>query len=176
MRFTKFQLPAWVAGGLLAVAVTSADAQSVPVVPNVPQEDAYQLRALPPQEAAQEAASPEEEGPSRYLETEFLTSRGIKTYGWIDAGIGANAWGAPWNGPVTFNDRAWQGMMNQLYLVNERTMDLDANTVDWGGRVDLLYGTDYLFTAWASPAGIRAATTAWRCRSCTVRSGPATTP
>ena len=53
MRFTKFQLPAWVAGGLLAVAVTSANAQSVPVVPNVPQEDAYQLRALPPQEAAQ---------------------------------------------------------------------------------------------------------------------------
>ncbi len=146
MRFTKFQLPAWVAGGLLAVAVTSANAQSVPVVPNVPQEDAYQLRALPPQEAAQEAASPEEEGPTRYLETEFLTSRGIKTYGWIDAGIGANAWGAPYNGPITFNDRAWQGMMNQLYLVNERTMDLDANTVDWGGRVDLLYGTDYVFT------------------------------
>ena len=161
MRFAKFKLPLWVAGGLLTAAATSATAaeQTVldpslytqvaqaapaPAIPNVPQEDAYQLRALPPQEAAQESS--EEEGPTRYLELPFLTERGISTYGWIDAGIGANNWGYPWNGPITFNDRAWQGQMNQLYLVNEKVLDLDANTWDWGGRVDLLYGTDYIFT------------------------------
>ena len=114
-----------------------------PVQAAVPQEDAYQMRALPPQESAQEASV--EEGPDRYLETEFLKSRGINTYGWIAAGIGANNWGSPFNGPITFNDRNWQGQMNQLYLVNEKLVDTSEG-LDWGGRVDLLYGTDYIFT------------------------------
>jgi hypothetical protein len=114
-----------------------------PVQAAVPQEDAYQMRALPPQEAAEEASA--EEGPDRYLETEFLKSRGINTYGWIAAGIGANNWASPFNGPITFNDRNWQGQMNQLYLVNEKLVDTSEG-LDWGGRVDLLYGTDYIYT------------------------------
>ena len=114
-----------------------------PVQAAVPQEEAYEMRGLPPQEAAQEASA--EEGPNRYLETEFLTSRGIKTYGWIAAGIGANNWNSPFNGPITFNDRNWQGQMNQLYLVNEKLVDT-SNGLDWGGRIDLLYGTDYIYT------------------------------
>jgi hypothetical protein len=117
---------------------------TAPVVPNVPSEEAYELRGLPPQEAAQEASA--EEGPNRYLETEFLTKRGIKTYGWVNAGIGANNWGSPFNGPITFNDRNWQGQMNQLYLVNEKLVDTEDGGLDWGGRVDLLYGTDYIYT------------------------------
>jgi len=164
MRFTKFVLPAWVACGLLAASAATADDASLPsrldpslygqlaqnapvaaapVLPAVPQEDAYQLRALPPQEAAQEAS--EEEGPTRYLELEALKSRGINTYGWFDVGIGANNWGSPFNGPITFNDRNWQGQMNQLYLVNEKLLDTEDGP-DWGGRVDLLYGTDYIYT------------------------------
>jgi len=114
-----------------------------PVQAAVPQEEAYEMRGLPPQEAAQEASA--EEGPNRYLETEFLTSRGIKTYGWVAAGIGANNWGSPFNGPITFNDRNWQGQMNQLYLVNEKLVDT-SDGLDWGGRIDLLYGTDYIYT------------------------------
>jgi hypothetical protein len=35
--------------------------------------------------------------------------------------------------------------MNQLYLVNERLLDVD-NGRYLGGRVDLLYGTDYIYT------------------------------
>ena len=73
-----------------------------------------------------------------------MKSRGIETYGWLELGIGANAWGADWNGPITFNDRAWQGQMNQLYLINERILKEDQ--LSWGGRVDLLYGTDFLYT------------------------------
>jgi hypothetical protein len=167
MRFFKPTLPLWMAGGLLASVTTApaaepsiasrldpslytrvaqVDVPSVavpaPVIPNVPEEDAYQMRALPPQEAAAEI----EEGPNRYLELDALTSRNIYTYGWIDAGIGANNWGYPWNGPITFNDRAWQGQMNQLYLVNEKLLDTEDGGMDWGGRVDLLYGTDYIFT------------------------------
>ncbi len=147
MKKIPFRLPLSLTAALLmtAVAADQAAAQTgtVPVVPNVPQEEAYELRGLPPQEAAQEASA--EEGPNRYLETEFLTERGIKTYGWINAGIGANNWGSPFNGPITFNDRNWQGQMNQLYLVNEKLVDT-TNGLDWGGRVDLLYGTDYIYT------------------------------
>ena len=140
MRCLRFKLPLWVAAGLLTVSTALAQA---PVVPNVPQEDAYQLRALPPQEAQEEA---ETATPNRYLETEFLKERGIATYGWINAGIGGNDWGSPWNGPITFNDRNWQGQMNQLYLVNEKVLDTEDGGMDWGGRVDLLYGTDYVYT------------------------------
>ena len=136
----KFKLPLWVAASLLTA--TTAWAQA-PVVPNVPQEDAYQLRALPPQEAQEEA---ETAAPNRYLETEFLKERGIATYGWINAGIGGNGWGSPFNGPITFNDRNWQGQMNQLYLVNEKVMDLEDGGFDYGGRIDLLYGTDSIYT------------------------------
>jgi len=163
MRFAKYKLPLLVAGGLLtATSATAADptvssgfdpslytqvaqadvpsvAVPVPASPTLVPEDLYERRALPAAEAATEA----ENEPTRYLQTEFLEKRGISTYGWINAGIGANAWGAPWNGPVTFNDRAWQGMMNQLYLVNEKTLGED---LGWGGRIDLLYGTDYVYT------------------------------
>jgi hypothetical protein len=159
MRFTKFKLPLSVAASLLTTAALAAEppvpsgidpslyksfaqadgAAPVPEMPRpgVPLEDVYQYRAAAPEQAAVE------EGATRYLETEFLTSRGINTYGWMAAGIGANNWGSPWNGPITFNDRAWQGQMNQLYLVNEKTLGEDFG---WAGRVDLLYGTDFLFT------------------------------
>ena len=139
MRFTRFKLPLWVAAGLLTASTALAQA---PVIPNVPQEDAYQMRALPPAEAAADL----EEGPNRYLETDFLKERGIATYGWVDVGIGGNGWGSSFNGPITFNDRNWQAQMNQLYLVNEKVLDTEDGGWDWGGRVDLLYGTDYIYT------------------------------
>jgi hypothetical protein len=84
-------------------------------------------------------------GPERSLHLPLLEQRRFFTYGWIEAGIGANNWGSPFNGPVTLADRAWQGQLNQLYLVTERETD-GADGWDWGGRVDLLFGTDYLFT------------------------------
>jgi len=139
MRFLHLKLPHWVAAGLLISGTALGQA---PVVPNVPQEDLQQFRALPPQEAEAEI----EEAPNRYLETEFLQNRRINTYGWLEAGIGGNNWGSPFNGTITFNDRNWQAMMNQLYLVNERTLDTEDGGWDIGGRVDLLYGTDYTYT------------------------------
>jgi len=66
--------------------------------------------------------------------------------GWLEAGIGANNWGSPFNGPVTLADRSWQGQVNQMYLFAERPTDAAAADWEWGGRVDLLLGTDYVFT------------------------------
>lgn len=71
----------------------------------------------------------------------------IVTYGWISQGITVNT-DSPadrFNGPQTFNDRSNEYQMNQLYLVMERPVDSTLCRWDFGGRVDLLYGTDYFF-------------------------------
>lgn len=84
--------------------------------------------------------------PRRVLHAPALERREIFSYGWIEAGIGGNNWGAPFNGPITMNDRSWQGQVNQLYLVNERVTDTAGGDWDWGCRVDLLLGTDFFYT------------------------------
>ena len=66
MKRIKFRLPLSLTAAMLmtAIAADQAAAQTTaPVVPNVPQEEAYEMRALPPQEAAQEASA--EEGPNQ---------------------------------------------------------------------------------------------------------------
>ncbi len=67
--------------------------------------------------------------------------------GWVNAGVTANEHNTPsrYNGPVTFNDRR-EGQLNQLYAILERAGDNGGCGWDWGLRVDLLYGTDYIFT------------------------------
>src|SRR5690606_25807055 len=67
--------------------------------------------------------------------------------GWISAGITANGRNTTgrFNGPVSFNDRHGDLMLNQFYTVIEREIDTECG-FDIGGRVDLLFGTDYVFT------------------------------
>ena len=68
--------------------------------------------------------------------------------GWIDQGFTWNP-DSPANNfnlPVTFNDRANEYQLNQIYLSAERRVCEDGCSYDLGGRVDLLYGTDYFFT------------------------------
>ena len=49
------------------------------------------------------------------------------------------------NGPVTFPDQ-WHGQFNQGYAIAEKTIDTGGCGCDWGGRIDVLYGSDYIFT------------------------------
>jgi len=68
--------------------------------------------------------------------------------GWVDQGFTWNP-DSPMdrsNRPVTFNDRANEYQLNQLYLFLESPVNRAANQWDVGGRVDLLYGTDFRFT------------------------------
>ncbi|PHR89755.1 MAG: hypothetical protein COA78_35625 [Blastopirellula sp.] len=72
--------------------------------------------------------------------------------GWLDQGFtgNPNASGGSngpqgSNGPLIFNDQANEYMMNQLYLFAGRQVCEDGCSWDLGGRVDLLYGTDYYF-------------------------------
>ncbi len=76
-----------------------------------------------------------------------LRAAGIGIGGWLEQGFTWNP-DSPdnrFNFPVTFNDRANEYQMNQLYLFIERPVDSLNCCWDIGGRVDLLYGTDYYF-------------------------------
>lgn len=50
------------------------------------------------------------------------------------------------NGPVTFNDRDRELRLNQFYAYIERPVAITQPAWDIGGRIDLLFGTDAVFT------------------------------
>jgi|GEM_PF-1077717 len=69
--------------------------------------------------------------------------------GWIDQGA---TWrtskaGTKNNAPINFNDRFNEYQLNQLYLTMGRSVVNSGCCWDVGGRVDLLYGSDYLWTS-----------------------------
>ena len=98
---------------LFVVAMTVSTAHGAWAQSSAPSlQDLPQTRSLPPQEAAAERNPP----PGRYLQTALLSDRGIDTFGWLAVGVGANNWGTPFNGTITFSDRNWQVMMNHLIL------------------------------------------------------------
>lgn len=72
---------------------------------------------------------------------------GFEIRGWLSQGFTINPQSpqSNTNTPVTFNDRANEYQMNQLYAVLEKKVATDGGW-DLGGRVDVLYGTDYFFT------------------------------
>ena len=55
------------------------------------------------------------------------------------------------NGPVTWTDRSNEFQLNQQWLYLERATDTTEKDWDLGGRVDMLYGTNY---RWATSAGL----------------------
>lgn len=84
-----------------------------------------------------------------------LSDYGVTWGGWLNTGVTANA-NAPadkFNGPVTFADRSGELQMNQFYGYLQRAITVGADDFDIGGRVDVMYGTDAIFTqAYGSPA------------------------
>jgi hypothetical protein len=103
---------------------------------------APRTEAEPTVEEVEEAEEAEEEP-----WTLFSQEHAFKVHGWIEGGITGNSRKTTdgFNGPVTFNDRRDEFMLNQLYAVIERELDTEDGW-DFGGRVDLLFGTDYIFT------------------------------
>jgi hypothetical protein len=76
-----------------------------------------------------------------------LEKHNIDVRGWIDQGFTMNP-DRPadrFNGPVTYNDRANEYQMNQAYLLAERATRTDGCGIDIGGRIDMVYGTDWRF-------------------------------
>ncbi len=88
----------------------------------------------------------EEQVPEPYRIIGKVGSTNVNVYGWLDAGVTANADNpaSRYNGTLAPNDRD-EFQVNQLYLVMERAINAECGW-DIGGRVDLLYGTDYIYT------------------------------
>lgn len=83
--------------------------------------------------------------PFKLPQARALQRLGINTGGWVQAGITANAKDPAdnFNGPLLTNDRHGEFQMNQLWLFAHRPVDTSDGGFDIGGRVDLLYGTDW---------------------------------
>ena len=69
--------------------------------------------------------------------------------GWLEVGSFMNT---HWpddrnNAPLYYTDRNGEAVMNQLYFSVGRRIDPRKNRWDIGGRVDLLYGTDFFYTS-----------------------------
>jgi hypothetical protein len=76
-----------------------------------------------------------------------LKSRGIDMGGWVEQGITYNSLNPEdrYNGPNGCNDRAGEYQLNQAWLYFVKPTKTDGCGWDWGGRVDLSYGTDWRF-------------------------------
>ena len=68
---------------------------------------------------------------------------GFRFEGWLDGGFMLNGDKSPsgYNGPYNQLDRH-EGALNQAYMILERPL-ADSPSMSLGGRVDLLYGTDF---------------------------------
>jgi len=77
----------------------------------------------------------------------FLQRHRIVMGGWVEQGVTFNA-NSPedrFNGPVGTNDRSNDYQLNQAWLFFSRPTQTNGCGWDWGGRVDLVYGTDWRF-------------------------------
>ncbi|MGE3777503.1 MAG: porin [Pirellulaceae bacterium] len=166
MKCTRLALMATLASGLVATSVQGQSPRGLPVrsaalsydyyqqdgdyapspsdypVPQVPAYEAAPSCACQAESLCCEAAEPACD-PWRV----FPEICGWQIYGFLNGSATANA-DSPashFNGPVTFLDRE-EVRLNQAYMTVEKIADGSNCCLDWGGRVDLLYGTDYVFT------------------------------
>jgi hypothetical protein len=76
-----------------------------------------------------------------------LQRMGITTGGWLQQGITVNAANPQdrFNGPLATNDRSDEYQLNQAWLYFVRPTNTGGCGWDVGGRVDVVYGTDWRF-------------------------------
>ena len=124
-------------------SATASDQQAPPAPA---QKKAEAAPATPVVEPAAEAAPEEPKAPEPKRLIGNIGKTSINVSGWVDAGGTFNTDNPPskYNGTLAPNDRN-QFQMNQLYLVMEKKLDTEKNCWDFGGRIDFLYGTDYIY-------------------------------
>lgn len=83
--------------------------------------------------------------PWRLINLDFL---GLDIGGWVEQGVTYNADNPVnrFNGVVTFNDRSNDFQLNQVWIYAERLINTDGHGLAFGGRIDVVYGTDHRFT------------------------------
>lgn len=80
--------------------------------------------------------------------TEFMKNLGLSLNGWFEPGFSINP-DDPDNGsnnPITFNDRANEFNLHEMYLILQHKVKKSDTSWDVGFRADILYGTDGRFT------------------------------
>jgi len=88
-------------------------------------------------------------------EAKIMKDAGIVIGGWANGGITYNATSPSnnFNGPVTFGDRSGEFQLNQLNMFIQRAVATEGSSFDLGGRFDIMFGTDSIFTqAYGVPA------------------------
>ena len=101
-----------------------------------------------PQEEAVVAGTDEEVEPWALLGNQpWLSERGLTARGWLAQGFTANAHSPSdrSNGTLGMNDRADEYQFSQLGFFVERAVDTEGEQFAWGGRVEMMYGTDARF-------------------------------
>lgn len=81
-------------------------------------------------------------------EIKLFKDNGLNFGGWLSTGITYNT-DSPSshnNSPVTFNDRISEFQLNQFNLFLEKSINVESKGWDFGGRLDLMFGTDSRFT------------------------------
>jgi hypothetical protein len=74
----------------------------------------------------------------------LFSKSSVNVSGWIDAGFIGNTSspGSKFNGPYNAVDRSNEAMLNQIYLIAEKELPKCGHGI--GGRIDYLYGEDFL--------------------------------
>jgi len=84
----------------------------------------------------------------------FMKRNNLKVGGWIETSISVNdnARHDGFNGPVTFQDRDSEFQLNQLNGFLQKSITTSGDAFDWGGRFDIMFGSDSIFTqAYGNP-------------------------
>jgi hypothetical protein len=99
--------------------------------------------------AAPSPAPPADAGPKPWHLPQpcFMQQMGINMGGWAEPGITLNSSDPAdgFNGPIATNDLDRQFQLNQLWLYFVRPTKTDGCGFDIGGRIDVVYGTDWRF-------------------------------
>ncbi len=123
-----------------------APGENGPSAPGAAAEKEKKMEAPPEEEKKEEAPAEEEKAPEpkRLIGNPGCTK--INITGWLDMGMTGNSDNPAlrYNGTLAPNDRN-EFQFNQLYMVMEKALKTDDCKWDIGGRVDLLYGTDYIY-------------------------------
>ncbi|MGQ9573824.1 MAG: outer membrane beta-barrel protein [Thermoguttaceae bacterium] len=100
-----------------------------------------------PPPVATAGCCPDPDAPWKIPQPWLLQRLGIEVGGWVQQGITFNAQKPAdrFNGPVTTNDRDREWQMNQAWLYFLRPTNTDGYGWDLGGRIDVVYGTDWRF-------------------------------
>jgi hypothetical protein len=124
-----------------------APSDNGPSAPDAAAEKDKKTEAAPDEKKEEEAAPEEEKAPEPHRLIGQVGCTKLNVTGWLEMGMTGNPDNptSRYNGTLAPNDRN-EFQFNQLYMVMERPLKTDeCHPWDIGGRIDMLYGTDYIY-------------------------------